>query len=116
MTGVPAPSPISRSNRIQSLGLMLLVVGVLIGGFLSMLFVSRGQTSPFIGVMLAVLSAAGVFFLFACAFRLVHFGMAPATNDLTQAIADTSPDGLLISGSGGDIVYANEAYLNLCPN
>ena len=45
-----------------------LVVGLLIGGSLSLLFVSRGQTSPFIGIMLAVLSAAGVFFLFACAF------------------------------------------------
>src|ERR1700722_19245535 len=106
MTGVPAPSPISRSNRIQRLGLMLLVAGLLIGGFLSVLFVSRGQASPFIGVMLAVLSAAGVFFLFACAFRLVHFGMAPSTNDLTQTIADTAPDGMLISAPGGDIVYA----------
>jgi two-component system cell cycle sensor histidine kinase/response regulator CckA len=114
MTGVTAPATINRSNRTQSLALMLLVVGLLIGGFLSVLFVSHGQTSPFIGVMLAVLSAAGVFFLFACAFRLVHFGMAPAANDLTQAIADTSPDGMLISGPGGQIVYANQAYLGLC--
>jgi two-component system cell cycle sensor histidine kinase/response regulator CckA len=114
MAGVTARSTITRSNRNQSLGLMLLIVGLLIGGFLSLLFVSRGQASPFIGVMLAVLSAAGVFFLFACAFRLVHFGMAPTGNDLTQTIADTAPDGLLISGPGGDIVYANEAYLSLC--
>jgi two-component system, cell cycle sensor histidine kinase and response regulator CckA len=114
MTGVTAPSTINRSNRNQGLGLMLLVVGLLIGGLLSVLFVSHGQTSPFIGVMLAFLSAAGVFFLFACAFRLMHFGLAPATNDLTQVIADTSPDGLLISGAGGQIIYANEAYLALC--
>jgi two-component system cell cycle sensor histidine kinase/response regulator CckA len=114
MTGVTAPATINRSGRYQGLGLMLLVVGLLVGGFLSMLFVSRGQASPFIGVMLAFLSAAGVFFLFACVFRLVHFGMAPAANDLTQAIADSSPDGMLISGAGGQIVYANQAYLSLC--
>ena len=114
MTGAAARSTIHRSNRNQSVGLMLLVVGLLIGGFLSVLFVSRGQTSPFIGILLAILSAAGVFFLFACAFRLVHFGIVPASNDLTQAIADTAPDGLLISGPGGQIVYANEAYLSLC--
>jgi two-component system cell cycle sensor histidine kinase/response regulator CckA len=114
MTGVTAPSTINRANRNQSLGLMLLIAGLLIGGFLSLLFVSRGQASPFIGVTLAVLSAAGVFFLFACAFRLVHFGMAPTANDLTQTIAATAPDGLLISAPGDDIIYANEAYLNLC--
>ncbi|MFI5012659.1 MAG: cell cycle histidine kinase CckA [Hyphomicrobiales bacterium] len=114
MTGVTAPSTVNRSSRSQSLGLMLMVMGLLIGGFLSVLFVSRGQTSPFIGVMLALLSAAGVFFLFACVFRLVHFGLAPAANDLTQAVADSSPDGMLISGPGGQIVYANEAYLGLC--
>jgi two-component system cell cycle sensor histidine kinase/response regulator CckA len=114
MAGVTAPSTIHRSDRHQGLGLMLVIVGLLIGGLLSVLFVSHGQASPFIGVMLAFLSAAGVFFLFAYAFRLMHFGLAPAANDLTQAIADSSPDGLLISGAGGQIVYANEAYLALC--
>ncbi|MBV9566940.1 MAG: PAS domain-containing protein, partial [Hyphomicrobiales bacterium] len=109
-----APSTINRSDRHQGLGLMLIIVGLMIGGLLSVLFVSHGQASPFIGVMLAFLSAAGVFFLFAYAFRLMHFGIAPAANDLTQAIADSSPDGLLISGAGGQIVYANEAYLALC--
>ena len=114
MAGVTAPSTINRSERHQGLGLMLVIVGLMIGGLLSVLFVSHGQASPFIGAMLAFLSAAGVFFLFAYAFRLMHFGLAPATNDLTQAIADSSPDGLLISGAGGQIVYANEAYLALC--
>jgi len=114
MTGVTAPSTINRSSRNQGLGLMLLVVGLVVGGFLIMLFASHGQASPVIGVLLACLSAAGVFFLFACVFRLVHFGMAPTANDLTQAIADSSPDGMLISGAGGQIVYANGAYLGLC--
>ena len=39
MTGVTAPSNVSRSSRNQSLGLMLLIVGLLIGGLLSVLFV-----------------------------------------------------------------------------
>ena len=113
MTGVTAPSTLNRGNRNQSLALTLLVIGLLVGALLIVLLVSRGQTSPFIGVALAFLSAAGVFFLFALAFRLVHFGLAPANNDLTQAIADTSPDGMLISAPGGQIVYANQAYLSL---
>jgi len=114
MAGVTAPSRINRSDRHQGLGLMLVIVGLMIGGLLSVLFVSHGQATPFIGAMLAVLSAAGVFFLFAWAFRLMHFGLAPTANDLAQAIADSSPEGLLISGAGGQILYANEAYLALC--
>jgi two-component system, cell cycle sensor histidine kinase and response regulator CckA len=113
MAGLTAPSTVDRSVRGQGLGWTLLVVGLLVGALLSVLFVSRVQTSPFIGVMLALLSAAGVFFLFACAFRLVHFGAAPAANDLTKAVADSSPEGLLIAAPGGQIVYANEAYLYL---
>jgi two-component system, cell cycle sensor histidine kinase and response regulator CckA len=93
MAGVTAPSTIHRSDRHQGLGLMLVIVGLLIGGLLSVLFVSHGQASPFIGVMLSFLSAAGVFFLFAYAFRLMHFGLAPAANDLTQAIPIPRPMG-----------------------
>ncbi|SED44695.1 two-component system, cell cycle sensor histidine kinase and response regulator CckA [Rhizobiales bacterium GAS188] len=113
MTGVTARATINRANRNQSLGLTLLVVGLLVGALLIVLLVSRGQTSPFIGVTLAFLSSAGVFFLLAWAFRILPFGLAPANNDLTQAIADSSPDGMLISAPGGQIIYANEAYLSL---
>src|SRR5271169_3047337 len=113
MAGVTAPSTVERSGRSQGLGWALLLVGLLVGALLSILFVSRGQASPFIGAMLALLSAAGVFFLFGCAFRLMHFGSAPAANDLTKAVADSSPEGLLIASAGGQIVYANAAYLDL---
>jgi two-component system cell cycle sensor histidine kinase/response regulator CckA len=113
MAGMTAPSDLERPRRGQGLGLTLLIVGLLIGVVLSVIFVSREQTSPLVAVMLALLSAAGVFFLFAYAFRLVHFGAPAGANELAQAIADSSADGLLISAPGGQVIYANKAYAGL---
>ncbi len=60
--------------------------------------------------MLVVLAFFGAFGLLLIAFGLLQFPARAARFDTTKAIADSSPDGLLVTDSELRIRYANDSY------
>ena len=60
--------------------------------------------------LMVALAAFGALGLLLFAFGLLQFPSRAARFDTTKAIADSSPDGLLVTDRDGRIVYANEAY------
>ena len=60
--------------------------------------------------MIVILAVFGAFGLLLFAFGLLQFPTRAARLDTTKAIADSSPDGLLVTDGESRILYANEAY------
>ena len=104
---------IDRSDKPGRVGLVLLLAGLLVGAAIALGFIANEWAQPLILGLLALLSVAGVFALFAYATGLVQFAGKAGRNDLTKAIVDQTPDGLLVTEGEGQIVYANAAYLKV---
>ncbi|MGA0532164.1 cell cycle histidine kinase CckA [Hansschlegelia sp. KR7-227] len=110
----PATEPaIDRSGRSGSIGLVVLLAAGLVGAGLAISFLKGEAAQPWILGLLAVLSMVGVVALFAGAVGLIQIATRGAKDDLTRAIAATAEEGILVTDSGGRIVFANEAYLDL---
>ena len=102
-----------RSAREGSIGLLvLLAIGLAITA-VALAMLSRDQAEPFVLAILAGLSIIGVFSLFAGAVGILHFGEKASGSDIARAFVDNLPEGALVTGSDGDILYANEAYRTL---
>ncbi|WP_204949769.1 cell cycle histidine kinase CckA [Methylopila capsulata] len=108
-----AEPPIDRSGRSGSVGLVVLLAAALVGAALALSFLNGEAAQPWILALLAGLSVIGVFALFAGAVGLIQFASRGGRDDLGGAIAATSDEGVLVTDSGGRIVFANEAYLDL---
>ncbi|MGL4974158.1 MAG: PAS domain-containing protein, partial [Bosea sp. (in: a-proteobacteria)] len=113
MSAQPVPAVIDRSDKPGRVGLVLMLAGLLVGAAIALGFIANEWAQPLILGLLALLSVAGVFALFAYATGLVQFSGKAARNDLTKAIVDQTPDGLLVTEGEGQIVYANAAYLKV---
>src|SRR5918994_590734 len=109
----PSGASIDRSERPGRMGLLLFLAALLVSAAMSLSFVTPDRAQPLILLLLALLGMAGVFFLFAYAIGAVRFSGADARNDLTKAIADGAPEGLVGAEDDGRILYANESYLAL---
>ncbi|MBM6594619.1 cell cycle histidine kinase CckA [Microvirga pudoricolor] len=110
---IPTGGAIERTERSGHIGLVLLLAALLVGAVLSLRFLDTEQAQPLILALLAVFAMAGVFFLFAAAVGVIHFGGQTARNDITKAMADTAGEGLIVVEDDGRVIYANEAYLTL---
>ena len=64
-------------------------------------------------VLLALLACVGLAALFFFAIGFLQMSGHAVRNDLTKVMADTGPEGLLITEGDGRILYANEAYQSL---
>ncbi|MGH6862900.1 MAG: hybrid sensor histidine kinase/response regulator, partial [Methylocella sp.] len=64
-------------------------------------------------LLLALFAVAGICASFAFAAGLIQFFGQASRNDLTKLICDGNTEGLIVTGADGNIIYANEAYLNL---
>jgi len=106
-------APVDRTHATGSIGLVLLVALVLVGTAVFLLFVGRERAEPYIIGVLAALAVVGVFALFAGAAGIVEFAGRAGRNDLTQALADSSSEGLSIVDGSGRVLYANQSYLEL---
>ena len=60
--------------------------------------------------MIVILAVCGAFGLLLFAFGLLQFPTRAARLDTTKAIADSNPDGILVTDRELRIVYANDAY------
>ena len=101
---------IDRSDRPGSIGLLLLVAGVIVGAAIALGFLANEWAQPLILALLALLSIIGVFCLFALSIGLIQFAGKAGRHDLTRAIVDEADDGVIVTESEGQIIYANRAY------
>jgi two-component system cell cycle sensor histidine kinase/response regulator CckA len=108
-----AEPPIDRSGRSGSVGLVMLLAAALVGAAVGLSFLHGEEAHPWILALLAVLSIVGVFALFGGALGLVQFATRGSRDDLARGIAATAEEGILVTDSGGRILFANEAYLTL---
>ncbi|HYF52770.1 MAG TPA: PAS domain-containing protein, partial [Salinarimonas sp.] len=109
----PRSTAIDRSDRPGHVGLLLLLAGILVGAAVGLSFLSNDRAQQIILVLLALLAMAGVFFLFAFAIGAVQFAGQGARNDITKAMVDTAPEGVIVVEATGRVAYANESYLAL---
>lgn len=113
MTDRAASSAYDRSERPGSPGLVLLLAIVILS-VIGVYFLAPALAPRLALLALALFGVAGVFSLFAYAVGLIQFSSKAARNDITKLISDTTTEGLLVTKGDMQIVYANEAYMELC--
>ena len=96
-----------------SIGLVLLIALVLVGASAGLLYVGRARAEPYLLVLLAVLAMVGVFLLFALAAGILRIAGGEAASPLIKAVVDRAGEGILVTDSGGRVLYANSAYQDL---
>ena len=113
MTDTPLPAAFDRTERSGSPGLVLLLALVMLAAAASYSFVPPEQAGRLTIGLLAFLSIVGVVGLFAFAVGFLQLSGQAARNDITKVIADTGPEGLLVTEGDSRVLYANETYLGL---
>jgi two-component system, cell cycle sensor histidine kinase and response regulator CckA len=105
----------SSSNvaRGGSIILVVLVAILLVGGATGIVVIGRSHAEPYILGFLAVLAAVGVFSLFALACGILRATAGSAGPPLLKSVVDNAFDGIVLTGSDGQVLYANAAYLDL---
>jgi two-component system, cell cycle sensor histidine kinase and response regulator CckA len=114
MSQTPSNSSVDRSGRAGSPGLVLLLAAALLAVMVVFSLLGHERAAPFIVPLLAFLAFVGVSALLAYAVGFLKLTGAHARNDVTKAIADTSPDGMIVTEDESRILYANETYLAFC--
>ena len=111
MSGEGAPAP--RSER-GSIGYVLVLSGVLVAVAVTLAFLDRETARPVILGLLAALAVAGVFLLFALAVGMIRPVRQAAFGVSADGVADSVPEGVLVTDREGRILQANTAYRTLC--
>ena len=114
MVKPPASGSLDRTDRSGSPGLVLVLALLLVGAAAALSLVPQELAGRFTIGLLALLAICGVIALFAYAAGFLNLAGQAARNDVTKTLADTAPEGLLVTQSNGEIIFANEAYLALC--
>ncbi len=113
MVKPPASGSLDRTERSGSPGLVLLLAVLLVGAAAALSFLSQDVAGRLTIGLLALLSICGVIALFAYAAGFLQHAGQSARNDVTKTLADTAPDGLLVTQANGEVIFANEAYMAL---
>ncbi|MGB8899047.1 MAG: ATP-binding protein [Methylocella sp.] len=111
MTEQPAPvRPLGYAgNPALILAFAMLMAGA-VAAF-SLLPDDEGTTLAIL--LLAFFAVAGICASFTFAAGLLQFSGQALRNDVTKLICDGNTEGLIVTGAGGNIIYANAAYLTL---
>jgi len=108
MKSTPAP-PVDRGKRAvnpYALGALVLIVAVAI----LPRWLTPGASGEILACLMLALAACGALALLLAAFGFLAAPSRVARFDLARAIADSSPDGLLVTDREQRILYANDAY------
>ena len=104
------PPPVDRIERtVNPLALAILIV-CLAGALLALWLAPSAIGATLLTWMIVILAVCGAFGLLLFAFGLLQFPTRAARLDTTKAIADSNPDGILVTDRESRIVYANDAY------
>ena len=96
-------------RTVNPLALAILIV-CLAGALLALYLAPSATGATLLTWMIVILAICGAFGLILFAFGLLQFPTRAARLDTTKAIADSSPDGILVTDRDSRIVYANDAY------
>src|ERR1700722_18930832 len=106
----PPPPPVDRIERtVNPVALTILLV-CLAGALLALWLAPNAIGATPMTWMIVILAVCGAFGLLLYAFGLLQLPTRAARFDTTKAIADSNPDGILVTDRESRIVYANDAY------
>src|ERR1700692_4573900 len=106
----PPPPPVDRIERtVNPVALAILLV-CLAGALLAVWLAPNAVGVTLMTWMIVILAVCGACGLLLYAFGMLQLPTRAARFDTTKAIADSSPDGVLVTDRESRIVYANEAY------
>jgi two-component system cell cycle sensor histidine kinase/response regulator CckA len=103
----------SNAARSGSIVLVMLVAVLLVAAATGIVMVGNSNAEPYILAFLAVLATVGVFSLFAMACGILRMSAAGSSHPLLKSVVDNAGDGIVVTGSDGQVLYANAAYLEL---
>ncbi len=110
MNSTPPPPPADRIERTAN-PLVLSVPALALASAVLAFWLgpdAAGMTT--VTWVMVALASCGAFGLFLFSFGLLQFPARAARFDTTKAIADTNPDGLVVTDRKSRILYANDAY------
>jgi two-component system cell cycle sensor histidine kinase/response regulator CckA len=110
---IPAMSRGPSGSRGGSIALVLLVALAVIAAAGGFFLIGRGFADRYILGVLAVFATAGVFSLFALACGILRYAGSETVSPVVKAVADEAADGLLVTDQRGRVIYANAAYRSL---
>jgi two-component system, cell cycle sensor histidine kinase and response regulator CckA len=91
-------------------GVLSTVVAALAGSAIVIALVASGASKPLLLAVIALLAAAGLFFVLAYLSGYVRFGGRTPVADIVTAATDGLDTGVMIATAEGDPVYANAAF------
>ncbi|MEJ8574296.1 cell cycle histidine kinase CckA [Microbaculum marinum] len=102
-----------KPSKEGSIGLVMLLAAALIAIAVAFALMGREDARPLVLGLLAFLAVVGVFSLFAAAVGVLRFSDRRPADGFSRIIAEDIPEGMLVTGRGGRILYANAAYMRL---
>ncbi len=103
----PVAEKAVRPGAVLRVALLALVLTATAGGFV--LLRNQLENQIVLGV-LGVLAMVGIFFLVSAFIGFIEIMPQSRQDELARAFLDGHPDGALITGRKGNIIYANHAY------
>jgi len=110
MKSPPTPAAIDHTDRGANPGLLLVMAICLLGVIAIFSFLPPGQGAKVLFWLITLLAIAGVVALLLFTFGILQLAGQSARNDTTKAIADSNPEGLIVTDAQSRVLYANEAY------
>lgn len=107
---MPAVEKAVRPGAVFRVALLALVLIATTGAFI--LFRDQLENQIVLGV-LGVLAMVGIFFLVSAFIGFIEIMPQSRQDELARAFLDGHPNGALITGRKGNIIYANKAYARL---
>ena len=98
-----------NGNPVLTLAFAMLTAGAVA----AFSFLPNDEGTTLAILLFALFAVAGFCASFAFAAGLLEFSGQASRNDVTKVICDGNSEGLIVTGAGGNIIYANEAYLTL---
>ncbi len=109
---VKSPPPAAQIDRIERSAnpVVLALLALALAGLLFAAWFTPSAAAPIAFWMVGALAFCGALGVMLFAFGFLQIPTRATRADTTKAIADSSPDGLLVTDSGSRILYANDAY------
>jgi two-component system, cell cycle sensor histidine kinase and response regulator CckA len=102
-----------ESGRTGNPALIVAVAVVLAGAATAFAVLPDEHSSILMVSLLAVFTIVGICAFLAFATGLLQLPGQVAKNDITKLICGGSDEGLIVTGAGGKVVYANDSYIAL---
>ena len=107
------PAAVRETGRIGNPVLILAFAMLMAGAVAAFSFLPNDEGATLAIVLLALFAVGGLCAFLAFAADLLQFSGQASRNDVAKLICDGNTEGLIVTGAGGKIIYANDAYLTL---